>query len=116
MTTIGIILALVFLEWPLKGIVIGVLALFEIVEISIFLKWRRTRSMTGAEGMIGASGVAIDDCTPDGQVRVKGGIWKARCDAGARAGQAVTVTAVDGLVLEVEPQRAPSPAIVPRAR
>ncbi|MFN2524951.1 MAG: NfeD family protein [Actinomycetota bacterium] len=103
MTTIGIILALLFLEWPLKGIVIGVLALFEIVEISIFLKWRRTRAMTGSEGMIGAEGIVITDCAPEGQVKIGGRFWKARCADGVRAGEPIKVAAVDGLMLEVEP-------------
>jgi len=109
-TTLGIILALLFLEWPLKGIVIGVLALFEIVEISIFLKWRRTRAMTGSEGMIGAEGVAITDCTPEGQVKVRGRIWKAQCSEEVRAGEPIRVTAVEGLVLKVEHDvKAPPP-------
>ncbi len=102
MTTIGIILALLFLDWPLQGIVIGILALFEIVEISIFLRWRRRRALTGSEGMVGAEGVALTDCAPDGQVKVKGGIWKAHSRDGVRAGDPIRVTAVDGLSLHVE--------------
>lgn len=103
MTTLGIILALIFLEWPVKGIVIGLLALFEILEISIFLKWRRRRSITGSEGLVGAEGFAISDCAPEGQVKVRGRIWKGHSTDGVRAGEPIRVVAVDGLKLDVEP-------------
>ena len=42
---------------------------------------------------------------PVGQVRVDGEIWSARSAEPIDPGDVVTVTAVDGLVLEVEPAR-----------
>jgi membrane protein implicated in regulation of membrane protease activity len=47
------------------------------------------------------TGVAITDCDPEGQIKVKGQIWKARCAEGVIAGSTVRVTAVDGLRLDV---------------
>jgi membrane protein implicated in regulation of membrane protease activity len=41
---------------------------------------------------------------PDGQVRIDGEIWRARCERGCDAGATVVVRAVDGLTLEVEPE------------
>ena len=40
---------------------------------------------------------------PEGQVRVAGELWQARCEAGAGAGDEVVVREVDGLTLVVEP-------------
>ena len=42
-------------------------------------------------------------CRPEGQVRIAGEIWRARCAAGADVGDTVGVREVDGLMLVVEP-------------
>jgi membrane protein implicated in regulation of membrane protease activity len=47
-------------------------------------------------------------CAPDGQVRIDGEIWAARCAEGCGAGEAVTVTGVEGLTLVVERARPPT--------
>jgi membrane protein implicated in regulation of membrane protease activity len=49
------------------------------------------------------TGVAIGDLFPEGQVKVNGEIWRARCEAGCDADAPVVVRAVAGLTLEVEP-------------
>ncbi len=98
---IGSLLALTLLDPPERFVVIGVLALIELLEILLWLRWRRVRSMTGPEGIVGARGKAISDCRPEGQVRVKGQIWKARCKEGVAAGQEVVVRAAEGLTLDV---------------
>ena len=70
--------------------------------------WHRTvRGLPRAVGrrrLIGADGVAISECRPDGQVRVEGEIWAARCEAGAAVGDRITVTRLEGLVLFVQPK------------
>ena len=45
----------------------------------------------------------MDELWPDGQVKVDGEIWRARCDGGCDAGTAVVVRRIDGLMLEVDP-------------
>jgi len=62
---------------------------------------RRRRPTTGAEALVGAKGVAVSDCLPEGQVRVAGELWSAVCPDGARAGEAVVVESVSGLTLQV---------------
>jgi membrane protein implicated in regulation of membrane protease activity len=64
---------------------------------------RGKRNATGAETLIGRTAVAIGDCRPDGQVRLGGEIWAARCEAGASPGDALVVTGRDGLTLIVQP-------------
>ena len=65
--------------------------------------WRRRRVAVGTETLVGRSAVVSTDCMPDGQVRVAGEIWRARCDVGAGIGAEVVVREVRGLTLVVEP-------------
>jgi len=97
---------LIFVLPPAVGIAAVVAAVaFEVLELVFWRRFlRRYRVATGAEGMVGESGVVADPCRPDGTVRLRGEIWKARCASGADSGDRVRVTAVDGLTLEVEPQ------------
>ena len=104
---IGTALAFAFLEPPWRWIAIGVLATVEALEILLWLRLRRLRAMTGKEGMLGTKGRALTNCDPEGQVKVKGQIWKARCPDGARAGDDVVVTGMSGLQLEVRPAPLP---------
>ncbi len=63
----------------------------------------------GAEGMIGAIGVArhrLAPDAPDGTVVVRGEYWNAESDDVVDAGERVEVTAVDGLRLRVRRARA----------
>ena len=100
---IGTALAFAFLDSPWRWIVIGMLAGVEVLEILLWLRLRRMRSVTGAEGLLGNKGRALTDCMPVGQIRVKGQIWRATCEPGVRAGEDVIVTAVSGLHLSARP-------------
>jgi membrane-bound serine protease (ClpP class) len=100
---IGTTLAILFLDSPWRWFVIAALAALEGLEILLWLRLRRIRSITGAEGIVGTTGRALSDCDPDGQVRVKGQIWKATCPDGIAAGEDVVVEASEGLRLRVRP-------------
>jgi membrane-bound serine protease (ClpP class) len=101
---IGTLIAIFFLEGVARWALIAAVALLELAEIALWLRWRKVTSSTGVEALVGMTGVALSDCKPEGQVRVKGQIWKARCDQGVGAGDGVTVLAVDGLRLDVAPR------------
>jgi membrane protein implicated in regulation of membrane protease activity len=45
----------------------------------------------------------LSDLWPEGQVKVDGEIWRARCDGGCDAGTQIVIRAVDGLTLVVDP-------------
>jgi membrane-bound serine protease (ClpP class) len=62
---------------------------------------RRRRPAIGAEALVGAEGLAVSACRPEGQVRVRGERWQAVCPEGADAGDRVVVEAVSGLTLQV---------------
>lgn len=104
MSIIGGLLAFFFLDGLWRVVVIGLLLLTDVAEIALWLRWRKRRSTTGPEGMIGAHGRALTDCRPTGQVRVKGQIWTAHCSADITAGDDIVVTHVTGLRLTVAPR------------
>ena len=64
-------------------------------------KTRGQKKMVGAHTLIGATGTVVTSCRPNGQVRVDGEIWGARCEEGADVGERVTVVGRDDLTLIV---------------
>lgn len=88
--------------WGIAAVAAG--AIVEVGE-SLFL-WRlshRRAPTTGLESLLGAEATVASACRPLGQVRVRGELWQARCEAGADEGDTVLIRAVDGLQLVVEP-------------
>jgi membrane protein implicated in regulation of membrane protease activity len=65
---------------------------YEVAEVAFFL-WlsRRRRATTGAEALPGSRGVVTVACRPEGQVRVLGELWRARCEEGADSGDEVVI-------------------------
>jgi membrane-bound serine protease (ClpP class) len=88
--------------WGLALIVAGIV--FEVGE-TVFWVWlsKRRRPSVGAETLIGAVATVASPCRPDGQVRLRGELWQARCRDGAGPGDRVRVLELDGLTLVVEP-------------
>jgi membrane-bound serine protease (ClpP class) len=76
---------------------------FLIVMAGMLLKSRRRAVVTGREEMLGATGVALGDFDAEGWARVHGEQWKVRSSRPVRRGQKLRVTAMEGLVLNVEP-------------
>ena len=101
---LAILLAVFVLEEPWSWVAVALGATFEAAETALLIWWsKRRRVMVGAETLVGRRAVVSIDCDPEGQVRVAGEIWRARCDVGAFAGDGVVVREVDGLMLVVEP-------------
>lgn len=103
-TVIGAALAILFVDPPWRWIIIGLLLLTDVVQITVWLRWRNKKSITGIETMVGAEGRAVTTLDPDGQVSVRGQIWSAHAPERVEVGDDVTVTAVEGLKLEVAPR------------
>ncbi len=61
----------------------------------------------GRDWMVGDEGEAVTDVDPDGTVRVRGALWRARTNRrdSDRPGEPVRVMEIDGLLLEVEPEQ-----------
>jgi membrane-bound serine protease (ClpP class) len=83
--------------------------------MSIALKARRNKMVSGAQGIIGETGVAQTPLSPRGKIFVHGELWDAVSSCDLSAGQTVVVRRIDGLLLQVEPvaasHTAPAPAI-----
>jgi membrane-bound serine protease (ClpP class) len=78
--------------------------------MSLAIKARRNKIVTGAQGLVGETGTAQTALSPAGKVFVHGELWDAVSSAQIAAGQTVVVRKVDGLQLEVEPVAQRSPA------
>lgn len=98
---IGIIIAFAFFDWPWRAAILAAFVLFDVLEIYVWLRWRKKKSVTGAEGIIGARGTALTDLNPKGQVRLNGQTWKALAPEGASKGDHIEVEATQGLQLTV---------------
>ncbi len=70
--------------------------------LSIAVRARRNKSITGVEGMIGARGIAIGGLDLAGTVFVRGEYWNALAASPVLPAARVRVTAVDGLTLKVQ--------------
>jgi membrane-bound serine protease (ClpP class) len=101
---LALLLALFVLDEPWSWVAVGLGAAWEIAETALLVWWsKRRRAVVGAEALVGRRAVVATACMPEGQVRVAGELWRARCDAGADLGDVVVVREVDGLTLRVEP-------------
>jgi membrane-bound serine protease (ClpP class) len=81
--------------------------------MTIALKARRNKVVTGEQGLVGETGVAHTALSPQGKVFVHGEIWDAIASASLPQGQLVVVRRVDGLTLQVEPLGATTPPATP---
>jgi membrane-bound serine protease (ClpP class) len=98
------IVGLFVLPDPWRVVLLAVALVVEVGEVWFWIRFlRRYRVTTGAEGMVGERGEAIEGCDPLGRVRVRGEIWRARAEGEPiAAGEPVRVTGVEGLTLGVE--------------
>src|SRR5207302_3790201 len=90
---------------PIVLVIVGVV-LFMVAGMPAMVRARFSTPTIGRESMIGEMGTAAADVDPDGTVRVRGALWRARTNRATpiRAGEAVRVVSIDGLLLEVEPE------------
>ena len=99
-----IALALLVLPPWLGLIAVATGIVVELAEVGFWIRFlRRYKVRTGSEGLVGAVAEVVETCDPEGRVRLRGEIWRARGSRStpASVGQVVEVTGVDGLTLEV---------------
>jgi membrane protein implicated in regulation of membrane protease activity len=101
---VALLLAIFVLDEPWSWVVVAVGGTLEVAESWLYIRWsQRRRPAVGVEALVGRRAIVSADCRPEGQVRVAGELWQARCEEGASAGQEVVVRAVEGLTLVVGP-------------
>jgi membrane-bound serine protease (ClpP class) len=79
--------------------------LFMVGGMAGMVRSRFSTPTIGRESMIGEHGVAVGAVNPEGTVKVRGALWRARTNRATPipGGDTVRVAAIDGLLLEVEP-------------
>jgi len=82
--------------------------------MTIALKARRNKVVTGAQGLLGETGVARTALSPQGKVFVHGELWDAVASSALPVGQLVVVRRIDGLTLQVDPLAATPPSTNPQ--
>jgi len=95
------------LSWVTLAAGIAGMLLAFLVGLPTLVRTRFATPTIGREWMIGEMGEAVDEVAPDGVVRVRDALWPARTNRATPigAGGRVRVVAIDGLVLEVEPEQ-----------
>lgn len=91
--------------WWMIALVAGGLVVFMLSGMTAMVRARFSTPTVGREELVGELGVAEVDVAPDGVVRVRDALWRARTNRATpiSAGGEVRVVAVEGIVLEVEP-------------
>jgi membrane-bound serine protease (ClpP class) len=82
------------------SIPLGIITVF---LMSIALKARANKVVTGVQGLIGEIGLTQSALSPQGKVFIHGELWDATASANIPAGQPVVVRQVRGLQLSVDP-------------
>ncbi len=78
-------------------------ALITMFLVSLVIRARRNKVVTGEEGMLDKTGEALTPLSPRGKIFVHGEYWEAESPVPVEAGARVRVVAMDGLLLKVEP-------------
>jgi membrane-bound serine protease (ClpP class) len=81
--------------------------------MTIALKARRNKVVTGAQGLVDETAVAQTALSPQGKVFVHGELWDAVASSALPPGQLVVVRQIDGLTLQVDPLGATAPPGTP---
>ena len=87
-------------------LVVAGTALFMVAGMPSMVRARFSTPTIGRESMVGELGEALAAVDPEGTVEVRGAPWRARTNRSTpiAAGERVRVVAIDGLLLEVEPE------------
>lgn len=90
------------ISWPVIALMATTNAVFFFGLLSLAVRARKKAIVSGREAMLGMSGIALDDFDQQGKVRVNSEIWNAATDGPVAKGQAIEVTAIEGLQLRVK--------------
>ena len=92
--------------WWILVLVCGATLLFVLSGMTAMVRSRFSTPTIGRDELIGEMGVAEVGVDPDGVVRVRDALWRARTNRATpiAPGEAVRVVAVEGILLEVEPE------------
>lgn len=84
------------------------LGLITVFLMTIAIRARRNKVVTGEQGLIGETGVVAVPLVPAGKVLVRGALWDAVAPVNVDLGAQIVVRGVENLVLRVEPVSQPA--------
>ena len=90
------------LSWNVLVPTIIVISIFFVCVATLAFKAQLTKPMTGESGLLGETGMVIQDIDPDGKVFIHGEQWNATSVTPISKGVKVRVVKVENLVLEVK--------------
>lgn len=94
-------------HWWAMVLVVGGTLLFFAVAMTTVVRTRFATPTIGRDRLLDSTGTVVTALSPDGTVEIEGAVWKARAHRGRiPAGSSVTVRAIQGIVLEVDPDTA----------
>lgn len=91
------------------SIPLGVITVF-LMTVALRARWNKV--VTGREGLVGEIAIAQTSLSPAGKVFVHGELWDAVSSRNVAAGERVVIEAVDGLELKVGPRPESEPTTV----
>ncbi|MCB0995862.1 MAG: hypothetical protein KDB21_12270 [Acidimicrobiales bacterium] len=94
------------MSWIPTVVGIGGMLLAMLAGMPAMVRTRFSTPTIGREWMIGELGEVVESVSPDGVVRIRGALWRARTNRAtpSSVGDSVRVVALEGLFLEVEPE------------
>jgi membrane-bound serine protease (ClpP class) len=80
--------------------------LFMVAGMPAMIRARFSTPTIGRQSLVGEMGVALGPVEPEGTVEIRGAPWRARTNRATpiAGGDRIRVVAIDGLLLEVEPE------------
>jgi membrane-bound serine protease (ClpP class) len=92
--------------WWVLVLVIGGTVVFMLSGMTAMVRSRFSTPTIGRDDLVGELGLAEADVDPDGVVRIRDALWRARTNRATpiRTGDRVRVVSIEGVVLEVEPE------------
>ncbi len=95
--------------WWIVLIIVTGIALFYTAALTTIVRSRFSTTTIGRDHLIGRTGTAADELSPEGVVVVDGARWRGRShrEAGIAPGDPIQVHGIDGIVLLVDPAAPP---------
>jgi membrane protein implicated in regulation of membrane protease activity len=94
-----------FLDPPWRWLILIPAAAIDVIDIIVWLRWRKRRAVTGAESLVGSTATVVTVERPgEATVKARGQLWNAAVRGNVHAHDRVVIRAVDGIRLQVEPE------------
>ena len=81
----------------------ALMIVFFMIALPVAIAAQGRKAVSGRDGMVGETGVAVTDLEPEGRVYVHSEYWNATSDVPIPKGAKVVVTSVDRMVVSVRP-------------